>query len=259
METSCECGEKRAVVFDSGIGGLKLLYECYKIAPCVHYFFISDNGNVPYGNRTSEEILSLTLAALNGIEKLKPDALVVACNTVTAHCIDRLRARYSFPVVGIQPAIKQAVKAGEKCLVLATEATVKSPSFLSLINKFSTPETKVAGCKNLAAFIEKNVLNLPCDLPDGLLPMEEADCVVLGCTHYSFVKEQIERRYQCPVFDGFAGTAAHFLQILGTGDHFCTPTGNFDHLADKEPKVTFLRGDFVKNKLIFESLFAIKR
>lgn len=258
METNREGGERRAVFFDSGIGGLNLLYECACRAPQIDYFFISDNNNVPYGNKSAEEILRLTLAALDGIEGLNPAALVVGCNTVTARCIGELRRRFSFPVVGIQPAVKQAAKVGGRCLVLATEATVKSPSFVALVNKFSAPQTKVVACEQLADYIERNIYNLPYNLPDSLLPMEEVDSVVLGCTHYAFVKESIQRKYNCPVFDGMAGTADHFCDILGIADHFKPPAGIFDHCQFKKLKITFSKGDVVKNRHIFENLFVLK-
>lgn len=244
------------VVFDSGIGGLKLLYECVKKVPAAHYYFISDNKNVPYGNRPSEEVYRLTLKALKGIERLSPLALVVACNTVTANCIDKLRKKYSFPVIGIQPAVKQAAVVGGTCLVLATQATVKSQSFTKLVSRFPNLNAKIIGCKQLADYVEQNILNLPENLPESLLPRFSCDSVVLGCTHYAFVRRQIERVYRCPVFDGFAGTANHFAEIVGMSDHFKDFLGIFDHQEDVLSKVTFYRGDNAKNLQIFNKILS---
>ena len=227
------------VVFDSGIGGLNLLYSCALRVPHAHYYFISDPKNVPYGNRPPEEIMRLTLSALDGIEELNPAALVVACNTVTATCIGELRQKFSFPVVGIQPAVKQAAKLGGKCLVLATNATVQSAAFLKLVERFAPKDTEVVGCEHLASYVEQNVLSLSDELPEGLLPDVKADSVVLGCTHYAFVKKQIEKRYGCPVFDGIEGTAAHFSEIVGIADHFCPKSGDFRPPALKQLKITY--------------------
>ena len=257
MEKQSEQKNINVVVFDSGIGGLNLLHECAVRVPQAHYYFISDNDNVPYGNKSEDEILSLTLNALNGIETLSPAALIVACNTVTAHCIGKLRSIFDFPVVGIQPAVKQAAKVGGKCLVLATEATVKSQSFLALVSAYSQPETEVTGCAHLAEYIEKNILNLPGQLPDGLLPDKKADSVVLGCTHYAFVKEQIKRKYGGEVFDGMAGTAAHFAEIVGMGNHFLGFSGIADHHNEEKLNITFLKGDCVNTALIYENMFGI--
>lgn len=245
------------VVFDSGIGGLNLLNACAARVPHAHYYYISDSAHVPYGNRPPEEIMRLTLSALKGIEELNPAALVVACNTVTATCIDELRRRFAFPVVGIQPAVKPAAAIGGKCLVLATNATVKSPSFLNLVNRFAPAGTEVVGCEGLADYVEKNVLSLPDRLPEDLLPDVRADSVVLGCTHYAFVKSQISRKYGCPVFDGIEGTASHFSEIVGIADHFCPQSGDFRPLAEKQLKITYKCQNSEHYAQIMKCLFSI--
>lgn len=249
--------EERAsvIVFDSGIGGLNLLCACAARVPHAHYYYISDPAHVPYGNRTPEEIMRLTLSALDGIEKLDPAALVVACNTVTANCIDALRQRFSFPVVGIQPAVRQAAKVGGKCLVLATEATVNSPSFSNLVKRYAPAGTVAVGCECLADYIEQNVLSLPDELPEGLLPDVKADSVVLGCTHYAFAKRQIERKYSCPVLDGTEGTAARFGEIMGIADHFCSRAGIFDHFEKSQLKITYKCQNYEKYTQIMKYLF----
>ncbi len=251
-------GEGVAVVFDSGIGGLNLLCECARRAPQMHYYYVSDNQNVPYGDRSAEEILRLTLNALDGIEKLRPSALVIACNTVTAQCIDSLRKIFPFPVVGIQPAVKQAAEKGGKCLVLATEATVSSAPFKKLISRFAPADTAAVGCSGLADYIERNIFALPAVLPQGLLPDFSPDSVVLGCTHYAFVKEQIQNRYKCAVYDGIFGTASHFSEIVGMADHFLPRAGIFDHSPHNAFKITFLRGNCDKNACIVKYLFGIE-
>ncbi len=244
------------VVFDSGIGGLNLLYKCALRVPHAHYYYISDSANVPYGNRSPEEIMRLTLSALDGIEELNPAALVVACNTVTANCIEELRRKFSFPVVGIQPAVKQAAAVGGKCLVLATNATVKSAAFLNLVNRFAPGDTKVVGSERLASYIEQNVLSLPDELPPELLPDVSADSVVLGCTHYAFIKRQIERRYGCPVFDGTEGTAVHFSEIVGMTDHIRPSNGDFRPLTQNELKITYKCENCERYAQIMKCLFS---
>lgn len=258
MEKNSGRHKRAVVVFDSGIGGLNLLYECAKRMPRARYFYASDNDNVPYGNRSAEEILSLTLKTLEGIERLNPALLAVACNTVTARCIESLRQRFSFPVVGIQPAVKQAEEVGGRCLVLATEATVNSQAFKNLLKKFAPEEAVTVACHGLADYIEKNIFSLPERLPDGLLPEIKVDSVVLGCTHYAFVKRQIERLYHCPVFDGMAGTADHCAKICGTSDHLSPFTGKTDHLCYNKLQITYLAGNRAKNEQILKYLFANK-
>lgn len=230
--------------FDSGIGGINLLAECVRRLPSRDFVYYADNDHVPYGNLSEQEIQSLADAAFAQIARLNPCAAVIACNTVTALCAERLRASYPFPILGIQPAVKPAVKAGGRCLILATEATVKSPSFRRLVAAYGNGETVAYPCRHLAEFIEENVFSLPDRLPEGLLPDFSPDTVVLGCTHYAFVKKAIKNKYGCPVFDGVVGTADHLVKILG----------NFDPEINQRPKIRFINGDFNKNRAIFERL-----
>ncbi len=230
--------------FDSGIGGLSLLYECVRRLPRVDFTYFADNYRMPYGSLTHEKMTEYVDEAFSGISALNPAAAVAACNTVTAHCIDFLRKKYSFKILGIQPAIKPAVSLGGKCLVLATPSTAESSSLKQLVEKYGGNNTEVEACPELAAHIEKNVNNLTFGEICSFLPVIKADSVVLGCTHYVFVKEFIAKFYNCPVFDGIDGTAAHLCEVLGISDH-------------QEPriqKITFTGGDSAKNRDIFRSL-----
>lgn len=251
--------KRRIVVFDSGIGGLNLLNECVKRVSDADYFYISDSDNVPYGNKSQGEILSLTLNALRAADEISPSALVIACNTVTANCIEELRRRYPFPIVGVQPAIKTALESHDDCLVLATNATAQSEGVARLIKKYGRGRVCVRGCERLAQYVEENVFNLPSVLPKDLLPQGKYASVVLGCTHYSFVKRQIALRYECEVFDGNSAVADHFAKILGMNDHFLPLIGKIDHFAKKVPKITFLGGNVEKNSQIFKIINKNKR
>jgi glutamate racemase len=99
-------------------------------------------------------------------------------------------------------------------------------------------------CAHLADYIEQNIFSLPRSLPQNLLPDIKVDSVVLGCTHYIFAKDIIQEYYRCPIFDGIVGTADHLKLILGNDDHFCESKG----------KITFKRGDFDKNRRVYELL-----
>jgi glutamate racemase len=247
MEMQKENNLRTVCVFDSGIGGLNLLSECVKNIPYINYVYVADNYHVPYGNLPHDKILSLTQRAFEKIAALNPSAAVIACNTVTAECIATLRKEYTFPIIGMQPAIKPAAKLGGKCLVLATSATVKSASFCNLIKEYGTKDTIVYPCEGLADFIEKNIFALPENLPENLLPNIDADSVVLGCTHYVFIKKIIQKKYHCQIFDGIVGTADHLKTILGMSDHNLQERG----------KVSFILGDIDKNKGIFAKLSGV--
>jgi len=248
---------RSVVVFDSGFGGLNLLHECAKRIPYITYYYISDGGHVPYGNKSGEEILSLTLSALAGIEKLNPSALVIACNTVTATCIAALRKKFPFPVIGIQPAVKVGARLGRKCLLLSTCATANSASLKRLLHECSPADVQVVPCAGLAEFVERNIFSLPARLPLGLLPQIGAEAVILGCTHYSFIKNQIEEWYGCPTIDGTAATADHFAKIVGTADHQNPLSGIYDHQSVKKPNVVFLGNKNVVNEQVYRKYFTI--
>lgn len=234
--------ERPVCIFDSGIGGLNLLNACAKLLPDIDFVYFADNFNVPYGNLPPQRIRELVFDIFDDIAKLDPLAAVVACNTVTATCIADLREKYSFPIVGIQPAIKQAVKAGGKCLVLATPATVNSPSFLALCHAYGEGRVEAVACPRLAAYIEDNIYSYPGFDLSGLLPAFRPSSVVLGCTHYVFASSTISRFYSCPIFDG----------ILGTADHLRIILGNFQKNSYHKQKITFFGGDFKKNRQIYD-------
>lgn len=244
-------------VFDSGIGGLNLLKECATALPSVNFYYLADNFNVPYGTKGRQEILSLVKSKFESVKDAGLSAAVVACNTATANCIEELRDEFDFPIIGIQPAVKPAARYGGKSLVLATTATVNSVSFKDLLERcsgYGNAEFIVHPCIGLADYIEKNVFSLGESLPSELLPEVSVDSVVLGCTHYVFIKDIVQRRYKCTIFDGITGTVDHLRKILGMSDHFQGKSGVFNCEGSKKSNITFLEGDFIKNARIYSWL-----
>lgn len=238
--------------FDSGIGGLNLMRACAEKLPFADFAYFADNYNVPYGKLGNETIVSLVDEKFSRMEKMHCAAAVIACNTATAVCAEYLRKKYAFQIIGIQPAVKQAAKEGGRIAVLATEATANSPSFLKLMARYGTADTKVYALADLAVQIEENIFDLDKLDVKALLPTFDADAVVLGCTHYIFLKEQIQKLYSCKVYDGLLGTADHLRSILGISDHF--------GLNDKfSQKITFLGGDFVKNSRVYCQILKNKK
>lgn len=238
----------RICFFDSGIGGLNLLSKCaFKYGFC-DYAYVADNYNVPYGGLPHEKIFALADEKFSFIEKLDPTAAVIACNTVTAECVDRLREKYDFPIIGIQPAVKPAAATGAECLVLATPATARSEKLAALVKEYGRGRARVAACPDLAAYIENNIFSLDENRVAAMLPEAECGAVVLGCTHYIFVSEVISRRYNCPVFDGTDGTVDRIAKIAGI----------FDHQSDRRGEVAFYGGNCLKNMQIYNFLTSRK-
>ncbi len=229
--------------FDSGIGGLNLLYEAACKLPEAQLLYFADNFKVPYGSLSDEELSAAVDGIFAEIANTNPTAAVIACNTVTARYAEVLRGKYSFPIVGIQPAVKEAVKLGGKCVVFATPATAKSESLTKLVKTYGNDLTEVVACPDFASFVEQNIFNLDEAELVRLLPDLKADTVVLGCTHYIFVKDIVEKKYGCPVFTGCEGTVKRLLRLLGVND---APIS-----APRSQNITFIGGDKEKNSRVF--------
>ncbi len=236
---------KRATIcfLDSGIGGLNILRACANKIQGVDFFYLSDNQNVPYGSRSNDELFLIAKQKFTKMKNLNCDAAVIACNTLTATCIDRLRKEFSFPIIGIQPAIKQAMEKNGECLVLLTPSTANSSSFYKLFNLYGNERMHVCPMPSLASYIEENIFEIDEQIIISMLPTLNADNVVLGCTHYIFVKNIIKKYYKCNIFDGSIGIVNHLISILGI----------FDHNVHKNSKIVFYDGDICKNKQVFES------
>lgn len=244
------CAIDPVCFFDSGTGGLNLMYECRRRLPSADFIYFADNYNVPYGVMTDSKIKNAVEVIFDKIEKYNPSAAVIACNTVTAKCAAYLREKYAFPIIGIQPAVKPAVRNGEKCVVLATPVTAASASVKDLVSHFGNDKTEVVACPDLASYVERNIFNLDADEVLKLLPETKADSIVLGCTHYVFIENIVKTYYKCPVYDGLSGTAAHLCKILGKPDH------RTDNISEISGNTAFIGGDEVKNRRVFEELLS---
>lgn len=205
-------------VFDSGLGGISVLRELVKQLPGENFLYFGDSANAPYGCRSTEEIRSLTMEHAKGFFSQGAKALVVACNTATSAAIDELRHCYPDKIIiGIEPALKPAVDRfpGGKILVMATNATLREQKFASLLSRYAANcDIRKCPCPELVAFVERGELDSPAlgevlfrELGAHLDPLPDA--VVLGCTHYPFLKTAISRVVgaSCTLLDGAQGTA----------------------------------------------------
>ncbi len=218
----------RIGVFDSGVGGLTVLKECFSLLPEAEYFYLGDNARAPYGNREEGEICAFVREALRAFEGIGVDIAVLACNTATAVCIDCMRREFSFPIVGTEPAIRPAARECGRALVLATVRTAESARLKRLIESSPSCRFTVLPCPDLAGEIERAVGERGGDGRSVHFPPiggKRYDGVVLGCTHYVFFREQIAAFYGCKTYDGNRGVAETVADRLnlGTADHRKTP------------------------------------
>ena len=203
--------------FDSGIGGLTVLAACEKYFQEGVFYYYGDNEHAPYGNLPKKKIKRYVAKIFNIFSRLRVRAVVIACNTVTAVCIEELRKKYPFPIIGAEPAINTAASQGGEVAAFVTRATFDSERFQNLCYRAQTvfPESKITpiACDDLAGTIEKNLADENFDYTP-FLPDVKTDAVVLGCTHYVYIKDKIKARYGCETYDGNEGIARRLFTIL---------------------------------------------
>lgn len=216
-------------VFDSGVGGISVLRELISLMPNENYIYYGDSLNAPYGVRPLEEVRKLTFATAGYLIERHCKCLVIACNTATTAAVRALRARYEgVPVIGIEPALKPAVlhKPDGRVLVLATAVTLKEDKFRRLMCRYENDaRISTLACPGIVEFVERGIIEG--DELDSYLGRllsdyipNPPDAVVLGCTHYPFVRSAISKalRHKSEIFDGGNGTARetrHQLTLNG--------------------------------------------
>jgi glutamate racemase len=186
-------------IFDSGIGGLSVAREIRRELPSEDLLYLNDSAYVPYGDRTVDEVRARTLAGGRWLERRGAKLLVVACNTASGAALELLRERLSIPVVGLEPAVKPGVAMSRngRIGVMATVGTLRSERYARLVEAYANGSQVIAApCPGLADLIEDGHLDddvLRGRMPEwtGALKQAGVDTVVLGCTHYPFVREQI--------------------------------------------------------------------
>lgn len=182
-------------VFDSGVGGLSFVAKLQERYPLAQIIYKEDGKNLPYGDKSSDELLRLTLPIFREFEDGECDVVLVACNTVTTTIISKLRAELSIPLVGVEPMIKPAsiMTKTKNIAVCATKATLASDRYRSLKNEFAEGiNVYEPDCNNWAFMIENNrqdELNLSEMI--NLLKHNNVDVIVLGCTHYHWIEREI--------------------------------------------------------------------
>lgn len=216
--------EQPVGVFDSGVGGISVLRELYQIMPEEDYIYFGDSVNAPYGTRPLEEIRKLTITNVEFLLRQGTKGIVVACNTATAAAVRILRSQYpDIPLVGIEPAIKPAaLQPGHpRVLVMATPMTIQGDKYKTLMTKYED-KADIIGlpCPGLMEFVETGNTegeDLKRFLEDLLSPyLREIDSIVLGCTHYPFVRNLIQEiaGERVRIFDGGNGTAREMQRRL---------------------------------------------
>lgn len=188
-------------IFDSGVGGTSIWKEIHTLLPLENTLYLADSKNAPYGHKTKDEIIALSIKNTEKLLNLNAKIIVVACNTATTNAIDILRKNYDVPFIGIEPAIKPAaLKTKTKQVgILATKGTLQSDLFSKTSELYAQniTITEVIG-EGLVTLIENGELHsqkMTTLLTGYLKPMLDIkiDYLVLGCSHYPYLIPQIKK------------------------------------------------------------------
>ena len=231
---------------DSGLGGISVLKEAVKLMPEENFLYYGDSANVPYGNKKREEIKRLTFHVVDILLAQGIKGLAIACNTATSAAVKDLRVMYpDLPLVGIEPAIKPAIEQsrGGRILVMATPMTIRQEKFRHLLEQYGEGHEVVSvPCDGLVGFVESFMFDQ--DLLDvyfrknlGPFVTDNTESIVLGCTHYPFLKENIRQylktehgREDIMLLDGSYGTARELKRRLAEKGLLKSDTGWEGHV-----------------------------
>lgn len=251
-------------LFDSGIGGTSIWHAVHKLMPYENTIFLGDSAHAPYGQKSKEELLKLSSKNVEWLLKKQAKIIIIACNTATTNVVSELRQIYKVPIIGIEPAIKPAAlrsKTG-KIGVLATQRTLDSSKYIEAQKQF--PQTcfiNQAGHK-IVPLIEAGKLHseeLFQLLIGYLTPMLEQsiDYLVLGCTHYPYLRPVLEKIVpkNVKIIDSGEAIALQTKRILEENNLLKTDqkTGEFLFYTNKETAVlqSFIEGFGIAEKVDF--------
>ena len=211
-------------VFDSGVGGISTLQEMIRELPDERFIYFGDTANAPYGTKTTAQVTACVRGVVGRLMEKQIKALVIACNTATGAAAATLRKELSIPVDGMEPALKPAsqVRKNGSVLVLATPLTLQQEKFENLMKQYGQGAVKVP-CPGLMELVEADDEAGARRYLQELFtryPAEKVDAVVLGCTHYVFLKDMIRDLLpeRIAITDGNAGTARQLKRVLAKAD-----------------------------------------
>ena len=228
-------------VFDSGVGGIGTLAALRRELPQERFLFYGDTANAPYGTKSREEVMGCINRIMEHLLAQDVKAVVIACNTATAVAAAELRAKYTLPIIGIEPALKPAheMRRDGSILVLATPMTLKLEKFRALYERYGEGAIPLP-CPGLMELVEREAddearrylleLFSPYDLT-------KVDAVVLGCTHYVFLRQVLKDILPdtVSVLDGNAGTARQLRRVLTANDLLADGQGSITLETSGDP------------------------
>mgnify|MGYP002407035229 CR=1 FL=1 len=216
--------ELKIGIFDSGIGGITVLHQACRSLPREEYLYFADVDHVPYGTKKKEEIIGYVDDAFGFMMTKNVKAIVVACNTATSVAIGRLRKKYRIPILGMEPAVKPAVRRnnGKRVMVVATPVTLREEKLKNLLTAVDENHVvDLLALPKLVSFAERGEFDsaeLRKYLAEAFSPYRLGDysALVLGCTHFNYFKDTFRKMFSADadLIDGCAGTVNHLAEVL---------------------------------------------
>ena len=244
-------------ILDSGVGGVSVLQKAAELLPNENFIYFGDNANAPYGPRGLEEIKALSAKAIEHVMDHGVKAIVLACNTMTAAYAADIRAVAKIPVIGMEPAVKPASKARNEgyILAMATKATLHLDKFSRLMELYGQNVIPVEG-KGLVEIVESGKADTA-EAEEALRSIfmpymnRKIDGIVLGCTHYPFLRRKIEQFFpEAGIFDGREGTVRQLRRRLEETDSLTKNT--------EKGKISFESSGGSENIALMRRLFESK-
>ena len=211
-------------VFDSGIGGISALIAMERLLPHETFIYFGDTKNAPYGTKDSDEVIRCVRDVVRRLIRQRIKALVIACNTATGAAAATLRRELDIPVIGMEPALKPAseIRKTGDILVLATPLTLHQEKFNQLMEKYGEGAIRVP-CSGLMELVEQeDTAGAEVYLRNLFsgFDLQKVDAIVLGCTHYVFLKQMIRNMIpeKVVITEGSDGTARQLRRVLQRND-----------------------------------------
>ena len=226
-------------IFDSGIGGITVLKEIVKIMPKENYIYYSDSKNNPYGDKGQDEIKKICDNIVKKLIDKNCKVIVIACNTASAIAKDYLREKFKkVPIIAIEPAYKMVYdySYNTTTLVMATKGTIESEKFKLLLTKYNNNKTYLLACMGLADLIEEgNKEKINKYLNKNLDKYKNrVESVVLGCTHYPLIQEEIKNFLgDVNFFNGAPNLAKHLKDVLEEKELINNGDGKIEFIDSK--------------------------
>ena len=213
MSNNCPIG-----VFDSGVGGLSVFSQLIKLLPNENYIYFGDTVNLPYGNKSQEELVKISAKIFDFFKSKNVKAVVMACNTTSALTYDVLKSNYDFKIYPVvQNVAEQIAKEGHKNIgVFATQGTINSHAYKKEIAKYSNAQVYEIACPEWVNIVEnelqeeeKSIQNIKMNLDEMLV--NKPDKIILGCTHYPYLLSVLSKFEDTTKFINPAKSFAEFI------------------------------------------------